>query len=336
MHRLIIILLVLCLSACQLDSIGLELAPGWNMQSLIVWRQAHPEMLALSKHGRWLYISCATEAHHNAPSLAAYDLRNAHKLVLMTGLQRAHGLTFAPDGSLWLGEAYDRGMIWRIAEADKLPPEQFIDRERPENVHPAITNLTDAGIFDHEGIAFSRDGRYAYLADSHAQGSLYRMHLHHRTLEVLHADKGWLKIELPEQARSNARVLHARTFHHIRDMKTLPDGRVLLAEGGSGQILVLDDRDTRPDIRLFLKSPELQQPLHLSWDRNRQWLWLSDDGQPSTLWAWDGRHLVRIATHRKARITGILMHGGDVLINLQDRAGGAELTLRLYPQQEDM
>jgi len=336
MRRLIIALLLLIPAGCQLDSIGLELAPGWNMQSLIVWRQAHPNMMALSKHGRWLYISCATDAHHNAPSLAAYDFQNARKLVLITGLQRADGLKFAPDGSLWLGEAYDRGMIWRIAEADKLPPEQFIDRERPGNVHPAITNLTAAGIFSHAGIAFSQDKHYAYLADTHEQGSLYRMHLRNRTLEVLHADKGWLNIELPEQARSNARVLHARIFNRIRDMETLPDGRILLAETGSGHILVLDDRGKKPDVQLFMKHAELQQPDNLAWDNTRQWLWLTDDSKPSVLWAWDGHHLIRIATHHVARITGVLVHDNNVLINLQNRSGGAELTLKLYPQQESM
>jgi len=336
MHRLLVLLLLFIPAGCQLDSIGLELAPGWNMQSLIVWRQAHPEMMALSKQGHWLYISCATNAHHNAPSLAAYDFRNAHKLVLITGLQRASALRFAPDGSLWLGEAYDRGIIWRIAEADKLPPEQFIDRERPESVHPAITNLTAAGIFAHAGIAFSKDGHYAYLADSHERGSLYRMHLRSRTLEVLHTDQGWLKVELPEQARSSARALHARSFNRIRDIETLPDGRILLAESGNGRILVLDDHSRNPDIRVFMKHAGLQQPNHLAWDRTRQWLWLTDNSKPSTLWAWDGHNLIRIATHHTASITGVLIHEHHVLINLQNRSGGAELTLKLYPQQESM
>jgi len=327
MRALLFACLSLFLAGCQLDSIGLKLAPGWQLQSLIVWRGAHPEDMAISRQGRWLYISCRTPAHHNAPSLAAYDLQREHKLVLITGLQHASGMALAPDGSLWLGEDYDRGMIWRIAEPDRLPPELFLDRERPEDAPPAISRLAVAGVFAHAAIAFA--GNHVYLADATDGGALYRMHLDTHRLEVLHAQRGWLTIEIPEQARSNAQALGARAFQRITDIEPLPDGRMLLAEQDGGRIWLLDDRAGHPRLQPYLSDTRIRRPLHLAWDASRRWLWLSDGEMPSSLWLWDGHGLTRIAHHDKATISGVLVHGDDVLIHLQNRERGPELTLRL-------
>ncbi|RMH61346.1 MAG: hypothetical protein D6678_03770 [Zetaproteobacteria bacterium] len=279
-----------------------------------------------------MYISCRTPAHHNAPSLAAYDLTKAHRLTLITGLQHASGIALAPDGSLWLGEDHDRGLIWRIAEPDRLPADIFIDRERPEDAPAAISALPPAGVFAHAAIAFSKDGRYAYLADAADEGALFRLQLASRRLQVLHDTRGWLSVPISEQARSSAKALDARMFHRITDLERLPDGRLLLAERDGGRVLALDDRHGMPRLTVFLHDARIVHPLHLAWDTARQWLWLSDDHTPSGLWRWDGRQLARVARHQHATISGIWANGQEVLIHLQNRVEGAELTLRLHPR----
>ncbi|MDQ6960789.1 MAG: hypothetical protein Q9M27_07110, partial [Mariprofundaceae bacterium] len=106
------------LGACNMDPIGLELDSGWHAHSIAVWKNAHPDMLALSPNGKWLYISCETRANVLAPSLAVVNLETGSYHILLSGLMRADGLKFAPDGSLWIGEEFPQGLIWRIADVD--------------------------------------------------------------------------------------------------------------------------------------------------------------------------------------------------------------------------
>ncbi len=330
MHmRAMPILMMLAMVACTLNASGLKLAPGWKARSIIVWREAHPDMMVLSADRRWLYVSCETEAHPRTPSLAVYDMSGGHNHVLLTGLHRADGLKLAPDGSLWLGEEFEKGLIWRIAQPDRLPYEQFVDRRAMESSHPSIAPLPAAGAFAHEGMAFSSDGRFAYLADEFEQGAVYRFALAKKQLDVL-TDKGWVRIEFPDNARLNARHLGARAFNRIEDMETLPDGRVLMSETGTGRILVLDDRGPSPVVETYLEQAGLAHPDNLAWDEQRRWLWITDDSHPSLLWLWDGRHLSEIARHDQAEITGVIVDGDNLYINLQNH-NGPELTLQLTP-----
>ncbi len=320
----LIVVCVAAFAACDMNPTGIELAPGWQARSVVAWRHVRPDMLALSPSGQWLYVSCETNASMLAPSLTAIDLKSGRHPFLIYGLMRADGLKFAPDGSLWIGEEFPGGLIWRIADPDKLPPEQKVDRARLAATHPAIAPLEFAGRFSHEGIAFSRDGRFAWLADENPHGGLYRLNLRTRTLQWLTKD-GWRRVRPADQASR-------RSFNRIEDMETLPDGRVLMAETGTGRILALDDRGARPHISVYLSDARLTHPDNLAWDAGRRWLWITNDDTPSSLWAWDGRTLVRIATHPHAEITGVLPVGDEVYFNLQARGNGPELTMRLSEQ----
>jgi len=328
--RLIWICLSLLLTSCTLGSIDIKLAAGWKAQSLAVWRQAHPDMLAISGNGKWLYVTGETKASMLAPSLMVIQLSNGRHQVLLNGLHRADGIKLAPDGSLWIGEEFDGGLVWRIAEPDKFPADQVIDRNSMEATHPALSAMPWAGKFSHEGIAFSNDGQYAYLADEHPEGSLYRLNLKNRQLRVLHSDEGWLPIQQAGDAREEAAKLHARRFNRLEDMETLPDGSILMAETGTGHILKLDDAGHQPGIDIWLARPEIRHPDNLAWDAERNWLWITDDDTPSRLWAWDGRDLTEIAAHERAEITGVLAHGKDIYLNLQsDQNGTTELTMKI-------
>jgi len=322
-------ILTLFFSSCTLGSIDIDLAPGWKAQSMAVWRQAHPDMMALSKDGKWLYITGETQASMLAPSLMAIHLPSGRHQILLSGLNRADALKLAPDGSLWIGEEFDEGQVWRIAEPDKFPVEQVIDRNSLSSTNLALVPIPWAGRFSHEGIAFSKDERYAYLADEHPEGSLYRLNLQTRQLQVLHADDGWISIRNPDDARKEARALHASRFNRLEDMETLPDGKILLAETGSGKILLLDDMASEPAIGDWLERSEIKHPDNLAWDTKRGWLWITDDDSPSRLWAWTGSQLMQIASHRKAEITGVLVHGDKVYLNLQLKANGVELTMNI-------
>ncbi len=329
MRAILLALLVpVLLSGCALGSSDIELAPGWKATSLAVWRGAHPDMLAASADGRWLYLTGETQASVTAPSLMAIHLPSGRHQILLYGLHRADGLKLAPDGSLWIGEEFDEGRIWRIAEPDRFPTEQIVVRSRLDASTAAIAPLPWAGRFSHEGIAFSRDGRFAYLADEHPHGGLYRLDLKQRRLTVLHEKRGWLPIREPDDARAEATTLKARRFNRLEDLETLADGRVLMAETGSGRVLALRD-GKRPEISTYLKDAKLAHPDNLAWDDQRRWLWITDDDQPSKLLAWTGSRLLEIAVHRKAEITGVLSLNGRVFINLQARQPGAELTLEL-------
>jgi sugar lactone lactonase YvrE len=327
--RILFVFLVGMLAACNMDSTGLELTSGWHAHSVVVWKNIRPDMLALSPDGKWLYISCETNASILAPSLVAIDLETGGPRILISGLMRADGLKFAPDGSLWIGEEFPQGLIWRIADVGRLPVRQTVDRARMVSSHPAIAPFRAAGRFAHEGITFSQDKRFAYLADEAVRGSLYRLTLNTRHMDVLSADKGWVAISPALDIRNQAEHLQARTFNRIEDMETLPDGRILMAETGTGSILVLNDADNDPEIEEYLHDSRIAHPDNLAWDAVRKWLWITDDSSPSSLWAWDGQKLIHIATHRHAEITGVLAVNNTIYLNLQGRSDGPELTLRL-------
>ncbi|HKJ84028.1 MAG TPA: hypothetical protein VJ961_08440 [Mariprofundaceae bacterium] len=326
------LLLACVLSSCHLDLIGLKLAPGWQARSLIVYRRAeHPDMIVTSRDGRYLFVSCETRGGGINPSLIRMDLKNNHRAILIKGLIRADGLKLGPDGSLWLGEEFANGLIWRIAEPEHLIPEQEISRPDMNPDDPAIATLPVAGRFSHEGIAFSYDGRYAYMADEWEKGCLYRLDIRLMKLAVLNESGAWVTITNPMEARQQAQLLHGRRFNRIEDMETLPDHRILMSETGTGRILALDDRDgSTPRISEYLHNSRLYHPDNLAWDSKRNWLWITDDDKPSILWAWDGSRLMRIASHNKAEITGVLAAGDNIYINLQNRSNGPELTMRLY------
>lgn len=323
------------LTSCHLDLIGLKLAPGWNSRSLIVFRRAErPDMMALSRDGHSLFVSCETDESGINPSLIRMNLQNNHRAILIKGLMRASGLKLAPDGSLWLGESFPAGRIWRIAEPSHLIPEQEINRESLETGDPAIATLPAAGRFAHEAIAFSHDGTYAYMADAWNEGCLYRLDLSDMKLRVLDESGHWVPITDPMEARQQAKLLHGQRFNHISDMETLPDGRILMSETGTGTILALDDRGEQARVAEYLHDNRLQHPDNLVWDKTRQWLWITSHDKPSVLWAWDGNQLMRIASHDKAEITGVLPVGNEIYINLRDRSDGPELTMRLYEQTD--
>lgn len=322
-------LIGILLAACSpMD--GLELASDWRAEPISYAGFARPDMQVLVDHV--LLQSCETTAVMHAPSLVRIDLKTGRRVVLLRGLARADALKLAPDGSLWIGEETSDGRVWRIDRPLHLPPDQRIVRRRWAS-HPAIRPVPAAGRFAHEGMAFSSDGRYLYLADEWRQGCIYRLKRRNRQLQVLHATKGWLDIPKPAQARRWAQRLHGRIFDRIEDMETLPDGRVVMAETGTGRLWVLDDRGGKPKLEPFLKPAGIRHPDNLAWDTRRGWLWITDDASPSSLWAWDGARLQRIAMHEKAEITGVIVgDDGIVYVNLQHTpwAGGA--TLRLEPR----
>jgi len=330
MRRLLTLLIsAMLLVSCSFDPIQLDLAAGWKVKSLMAWRNTNPQTIAPSKDGKWLYISIENSAGLSSPSLASIDMESGRHQTLLSGLHRAHGLKIAPDTSLWIGEQFDKGMIWRITEPNLLPNDQRIDRDSPFSSHPAITPLPDAGRFTHSDFAFSIDGRFAYMSGADQQGRLYRYELRSRSLQVLHEQQGWLVITNPESAEAEASKLGARAFNPLGGVTVLPDGLILIADPSQAQIFQLNDRGASPKLSTYLKDEQLNQPENLVWDNARQWLWISGGIKPSHLWAYHGDRLNRIATHKKARITGISIHSETLFLNLRDNAPGPEITLQL-------
>jgi len=327
--RVLFVLLFMGMTACDFNPSGLQTESGWKAHSIGAWRDLHPDDIVVSANQKWLYISCKTQASLLSPSLMAINLKTDHQRILLFGLHRAAALKLAPDGSLWLGEEAKQGLIWRITEPDTLPDEQRVDRDKFQSSHPAITPIYKAGQFAHKGLTFSKDGRFAYMADEWQEGCVYRYNILQHKLEVLHKDKGWLRIRDPQHARIDAEKLHGQYFNRIRDMQTLPDGKVLLAEYGTGNILVLDDNQPNPHIKTWLSHDLLLHPDSLAWDEKRQWLWISDGDEASYLWAWDGEVLQPIANHQHAKITGIALHNAQVFINLQRSLSRPEILMRL-------
>jgi len=326
-------LCLLWLTACDFNPTGIQLAPGWGSHSLSAWHNHDPDMMVVSRDGKWLYVSCETNASLLAPSLLSVNMETGHQHTLLFGLHKAATLKMAPDGSLWLGEAFDDGLFWRITEPEILPDDQRVDRASLESSTAAIAPLHRVGNFKHNGLTFSKDGRYAYLADAWEEGAVYRYGLRTHQLQVLHQEKGWLPITDTKNARVDAETLHAQYFNRIEGMETLPDGRILMAENQTGRILMLDDTKPLPKVTTWLQNNALKHPENLVWDVARGWLWITDDDKSSYLWAWDGRDLRDIAHHDSSKIRGVTLHGSDVYINLQPTIGQAEVMLRLSEKQ---
>ena len=332
--RLITLFAIIPLLASCTEGIGLITAPGWKVESIMEWDDALPDMLLLSRDEKLLYVTCETNANMLAPSLARVDLEKRTNDILILGLARADGLKMDSSGNLWLGEETPDGLVIRITSPDSFPPGQRLDRDRLVSSHPDITPILHAGRFSHEGLAFSKNGEFLYLADEWIEGCLYRMSIASGGLEVLHKKKGWLKINTPNEARFKAEVLHGRLFQRLEDMETLPDGRILMAETGSkasqGRIWILDDRGESPQITVYLENSEIFHPDNIEWDRKRSWLWITDDHSPSNLWAYDGSKLHNIASHSSAEITGVeSSSNGTIYLNLQHRSFGSDLTVSL-------
>lgn len=324
---------LMLLTACG-NGHGLNMALGWKAEIITEWDDFLPDMLVLSDDGRFLFASCETRANMLSPSLARIDLTTGTADILLYGLERADGLKLDQGGSLWLGEESSDGLIWKVPDPHAFPAGQRIDRVRLTRSNSTVTPVLEAGRFAHEGLSFSRNGTYLYLADEWIEGCLYRLSLQSWQLQVLHKSSGWLDINRTEEARLYAEKRHGRIFRRLEDMEMLSDGRVLLAETGAGaeagRILVLDDRGVAPAISVFLEDARLHHPDNLEWDSKRNWLWITDDDEPSALWVWNGKDLQRIAMHDHAEITGVeSATNGDIYINLQHRRFGSDLTLRL-------
>jgi len=313
--RLLVVLL-LVLSACQIDGSGLVVAPGWVYHSLGAWKYITPNQIALSSDGRWLYFGSETSEFTAVSGVVALNASNGHTHLLVDGLDNVKGMRFAPDGSLWVAEGSDQGEIWRMAEPEHFPDNQHVNALTRESTYPGFSAFRFAGRFAHKAIAFSADKRYAYLADVANGGSLYRLDLRAHKLTVLHRKKGWLDV-IPEDAVSSARTFGAEKFAAIACIERMPDGSFLLSESGAGRILKLDDHGAKPMLSTWLKDQSLQRPVDLSWDKSRQWLWITDEGSPSVLWAWDGRSLHEVLHHSVSRISGVLASDGKVYVSLQ-------------------
>jgi len=329
MFRYLCVLTTILLAGCSLNPTGIQLKEGWSARSLAAWRDHHPDMMVFSADGKYLYVSCETQGGLLSPSLISINLETNQRHTLLFGLARADALKLSPDGSLWIGEEVPDGLFWRITEPDKLLDEQRVDRQQLQSSIPAIAPLLLAGRFSHEGLTFSLDGRFAYMADEWEEGTIYRFDMHARKLYVLHKQNGWIAIREPNHARIDAEKLHAQYFDRIEDMETLPDGRILLAETGTGRVLVLDDSQEKPSVQTWLQHHNLIHPDNLAWDEQRGWLWITDDDQPSYLWAWDGQELREIARHEDSEITGVTIHKGDIYINLQRGLSRPEVLLHI-------
>ncbi|MDX8410412.1 MAG: hypothetical protein R8K46_00870 [Mariprofundaceae bacterium] len=333
MHVIPWLFLILLLPGCQ-EGTGIWLADGWREETVAECADDWPDMLLLSANGRFLYQTCEKRANQLSPSLARIDLQSGKRGILLYGLDRADGIRMSADGSLWIGEETGDGLVWRITQPELLPPEQRVDRIRLAASDKRIRPVPAAGRMLHEGLSFSRDQKFLYLADEWAEGCLYRLHLAEDRLQVFHDKNGWLDITNPAQARIEAERLHGRLFERPEDMELLPDGRILIAETGNGdntgRILALTDSDSAPTIAVYLEDARIHHPDNLDRDAARNWLWISDDDKPSHLWAWDGKALSEIARHGMAEITGVESAAdGAIYINLQRRIGGPDLTLRL-------
>ncbi|MDQ7010387.1 MAG: hypothetical protein Q9M29_01065 [Mariprofundaceae bacterium] len=325
--------LLMLLGACD-HGHGLTTAPEWKAETIAEWNDARPDMLVLSGDKRFLFVSFETRQNQLAPSLGRINLHAGEQEILLYGLARADGLKMDQSGKLWIGEEVADGEIWTIHEPEMLPAGQRVDRNRHVASHQDIVAVPSAGRFSHEGLAFSNDGRYLYLADEWIEGCLYRFILKEQKLQVLHKSRGWLDIERAGEARLYAEKSHGRIFRRLEDMEPLPDGRILMAETGRdgehGRILALDNRGDAPVVSLFLADTRLHHPDNLEWDEKRGWLWITDDDEPSVLWAWDGKELQRIAWHDHAEITGVESAAdGAIYVNLQGRSFDPDLTVRL-------
>ncbi len=312
------LLLLLALSACRIDGLQLQMSEGWRYRSIAAWKHADPAQIALSGDGRWLYIATERAASSFASSLIAVNMRHGRQHVLLYGLNRAHALALAPDGALWLGEAFDHGLIWRITDPAHFPEEQQVDRLHLLSDSPNLAPFVAAGEFHHASLTFDRAGRYAYLADGREGGCLYRLRLATRSLQAWHDTYGWVEIRHPDDAAIEARALGAHPFANIQGMTRSADGAILLAEYGSGNILRLLDHEKQPSLQQAIRQPELTHPQSLAWDERRHLLWITDDHQHGgRLWIWDGRSLLEVARHEDGRIHNVHSSQGRIFVSVR-------------------
>jgi len=321
-------LLLVLLAACSVDGSGLVMAPGWHYHSLGAWRNLTPNRMTLAPDGRWLYFGSEISAFSDRAAVAALNTGRGRTHLLVEGFANVNGVRFAPDGSLWVAEGGDQGEIWRMAEPEQFPDDQRVNAVSRESTHPGLAPYRYGGRFNHRAIAFSADQRFAYLADANDGGSLYRLDITARRFSVLHRSRGWLTVA-PEDARAAARTAGAARFAAISDIEPMPDGGLLLVESGAGRLLRLDDGGEHPVINTWLQRNELARPDDASWDASRRWWWISDRGSPSTLWAWDGHQLHRILHHPAAVISGVLVAGDRLFVNLQRARNNPSMTLLL-------
>ncbi len=325
---LLLLALSISLSACEIDGLQLHTAPDWSYRSIAAWKHADPRGLAMSADEHWLYVSADGQATALGVSLWGLNMKTGRKHILIYGMNKASALALAPDATLWLSEAFDDGLIWRITAPQALPEEQQVQRIQEHSDNPAISTLRSAGVFTHKAIVFSANGDYAYLADAIQGGALYRFNMRHQQLQVWHDQHHWLAIDHPDEARTESQQKGARGFAMIQGMTRMDDGRLLLAEAESGHILVLEDNQN-PHIQSWLDNTGIQHPNSIAWDSKRQWLWIADQGKTSWLWAWDGRDLQGIAHHDKGVLAGIHVHQGRVFVNIRRKHNGLEAVVEL-------
>jgi len=334
MQRLIFITLMLLAASCAAGE-GLTLAPGWHETVVTEWEKVMPDMIVLSNDGNALFVTNENASDKHTPSLSRIDLASGEKKTLLFGLDRADGLKLDRVGNLWLGEEVTDGLILKIEAPNTLPTGLLFDRSRLIPAHKNIKVIANAGRMAHEGLALSKDGRYLYLADEWKKGCLFRLSLGNMKLEVFQEEKGWLTVTSPDQAREQAIMLHGRPFDRIEDMEQLPDGRILMAETGTGIILVLDDRGPAPSVSIYFRHDDLHHPDNLEWDSKREALWITDDDSPSLLWLLRDRTLIKVASHRFAEITGVESSAdGTIWFNLQHNSSGPDMTLELTGSME--
>ncbi len=331
--------LVLLLPACHWSdnnvSSGLFVNKNWHAESIALWNHDRPDMLHLSKDGTMLFLSFENKGIskgmlQESPALGRIDLQTGASEILLRGLVASDGLRLDSQGDLWLGEEFSDGYVWHIHQPQSLPAEQHIKREKKISSHPNITLANGAGRMSHEGLAFSRDGQYLYLLDEWHHGGLYRLHQTSKQLQVFNKDEGWLAIAHPDDARVEAQKIGATPFNRGEDMETLPDGRIAFAETETATIHILDDSGKRPTVLPWLRFKDIEHPDNLKWDQHRNWLWITDDSQPSELWVWDGTLFHRILTYHHGEITGVETDlDGRVWINLKGETNRMDQTILL-------
>lgn len=315
------------LFACALDPIGLNLQPGWKVTSVEAWKHLQPEDVVISADEQWLYATYNDPEALNTPSILRANLKNDRHHSIIVGLYHAQGLALDHGGSLWINEDFPQGLLWRIAEPQKINEEIQLDRRATLSGYGAIAQIRQAGLFSKFGMVTSADDRFLYLSEHSQQGHLFRLDTRHNHLEVL-GKNGWLALaeeNIPEQASH----LSDRILQHPAGMTRMADGRLLIAESGTGKIFILDDRGNAPKLEPWLTSNEINSPVYLAWDTYRQWLWIADAGTPSRLLAWDGRQVFEVANHDKARIRGLSVAGKHLYFCLQRDDIGPQLILKL-------
>jgi hypothetical protein len=323
-HYSFIMLLALAtlVTACHIDGLKVDMAKGWYYHSLAAWKHADPAQLALSKDQHWLYVTTNGEATAFETSLIAINMKSGRQQTLIYGLNRSDTVAIASDGTLWLGENFAQGLIWRVTKPDVLPEEQQVDRLHQSSDNPAVSSLRIAGVFAHASMVFSANGLDLYMADAIEGGGLYRFRIGSQQLQVWMDGDHWKNIHHPDEAREEAKQLQARGFHNIRGLTRMDDGRILLAESGSGTVFALNDGQ-KPSLETWLSNSGVQHPSSIAWDSKRHWLWLTDQGKEAWLWAWDGRNLLQIAHHKSGSFAGVHSAHGRIFVNVRRPRGSA-------------